>query len=93
MVETILVTGATGTVGSEVVKQLSQRKENIHIRAAIHSQNKADTLKQIIDNKGDPNIQPVWFYYDKNEEKLFIMTGKKTSKSQNVRERHTFYSL
>ena len=46
-----------------------------------------------IDNKGDPNIQPVWFYYDKNEEKLFIMTGKKTSKSQNVRERHTFYSL
>ena len=50
MVETILVTGATGTVGSEVVKQLSQRKENIHMRAAIHTQNKADTLKQIIDN-------------------------------------------
>ena len=44
-----------------------------------------------IDNKGDPNIQPVWFYYDKNEEKLFIMTGKKTSKSQNVRERPTIY--
>ncbi|MGD9532805.1 MAG: pyridoxamine 5'-phosphate oxidase family protein [Candidatus Nitrosocosmicus sp.] len=20
------------------------------------------------DSKGDPNIQPVWFYYDKNEE-------------------------
>jgi general stress protein 26 len=44
-----------------------------------------------IDNQGDPNIQPVWFYYDKNEEKLFIMTGKKTSKSQNVRERPTIY--
>ena len=44
-----------------------------------------------VDNKGDPNIQPVWFYYDKNEEKLFIMTGKKTSKSQNVRERPTIY--
>ena len=50
MVETILVTGATGTVGSEVVKQLSQRKENISIRAAIHSQNKVDNLKQIIDD-------------------------------------------
>jgi len=33
-----------------------------------------------IDDKGDPNIQPVWFYYDKNEEKLFIMTGKKTKR-------------
>jgi general stress protein 26 len=44
-----------------------------------------------IDNKGDPNIQPVWFYYDKNEEKLFIMTGKMTKKSQNVRERPTIY--
>ncbi len=44
-----------------------------------------------IDNKGDPNIQPVWFYYDKNEEKLFIMTGKMTKKSQNVREKPTIY--
>ena len=44
-----------------------------------------------VDKKGDPNIQPVWFYYDKNKEKLSIMTGKKTSKSQNVRERPTIY--
>jgi general stress protein 26 len=44
-----------------------------------------------VDNKGDPNIQPVWFYYDKNEEKLFIMTGKKTKESQNVGERPTIY--
>lgn len=40
-----------------------------------------------VDNKGDPNIQPVWFYYDKNKENLFIMTGKNTKKSQNVREK------
>jgi general stress protein 26 len=44
-----------------------------------------------VDNKGDPNIQPVWFYYDKNTKKIFIMTGKKTTKSQNVRERPTVY--
>ncbi|MGD9672552.1 MAG: pyridoxamine 5'-phosphate oxidase family protein [Candidatus Nitrosocosmicus sp.] len=44
-----------------------------------------------VDSKGDPNIQPVWFYYDKNEEKLFIMTGKNTKKSQNVRLRPTIY--
>lgn len=44
-----------------------------------------------VDKKGDPNIQPVWFYYDKNAKKIFIMTGKKTTKSQNVRERPTIY--
>jgi general stress protein 26 len=44
-----------------------------------------------VDNKGDPNIQPVWFYYDKNKEKLFIMTGKNTKKSQNVREKPIIY--
>ncbi|MDF0681161.1 MAG: SDR family oxidoreductase [Candidatus Nitrosocosmicus sp.] len=46
MVDTILVTGATGTVGSEVVRQLSKVKNGI-VRAAIHSPNKIDTLKQI----------------------------------------------
>ena len=44
-----------------------------------------------VDSKGDPNIQPVWFYYDKNEKKLFIMTGKRTKKSQNVRKRPAIY--
>jgi general stress protein 26 len=44
-----------------------------------------------VDNKGDPNIQPVWFYYDKNKEKLFIMTGKNTKKSQNVSEKPIIY--
>jgi uncharacterized protein YbjT (DUF2867 family) len=46
---TILVTGATGTVGSEVVKQLmsSQSSSSYNIiRAAVHSQNKADRFRQ-----------------------------------------------
>src|ERR671933_704434 len=29
-----------------------------------------------IDQESEPNIQPVWFYYDKNEEKLAISTNK-----------------
>jgi len=81
VVETILVTGATGTVGSEVVKQLSQRKENIHMRAAIHTQNKADTLKQIIDN--NQRIELADFNYNEptsvqkainNVDKVFLAT-------------------
>jgi uncharacterized protein YbjT (DUF2867 family) len=48
---TILVIGATGTVGSEVVKQLvsssssSSSDQNIIIRAAVHSQDKANKFK------------------------------------------------
>ena len=37
MGEKILVTGATGILGSEVVKQLSKDASDINIRASIHS--------------------------------------------------------
>lgn len=53
---TILVIGATGTVGSEVVKQIvslsssssssSSDRDAIIIKAAVHSQSKADKFKQ-----------------------------------------------
>ena len=33
-----------------------------------------------IDEEGDPNIQPVWFDYDKEREKLMIMTAKVAKK-------------
>ena len=43
MAETILVTGATGTVGSEVVKQLlsakGQKEEDVIVKAAARSAN------------------------------------------------------
>jgi uncharacterized protein YbjT (DUF2867 family) len=49
----ILITGATGTVGSEVVKQLvssfpssSSSGQSVIIRAGVHSQNKADKFRQ-----------------------------------------------
>ena len=47
--DSILVTGATGTVGSEVVKQLALSSSSIDkkiIRAGVHSLNKVDKLKQ-----------------------------------------------
>ena len=34
-----------------------------------------------IDKQGEPNIQPVWFYYDKNGEKLLVTTAKISKKS------------
>ncbi|HET7391920.1 MAG TPA: NmrA family NAD(P)-binding protein [Nitrososphaeraceae archaeon] len=82
--KTILVTGSTGTVGSEVVKLLasisSSSGDNIGIRAAVHSQNKADPLKQF-DNKG---VEIVGLDYTKPEtvanaltkvDKLFLQTS------------------
>jgi general stress protein 26 len=44
-----------------------------------------------IDEKGEPNIQPVWFYYDKDQGKLLITTSKLAKKTQNLRRRPTIY--
>ena len=44
-----------------------------------------------IDKQGWPNIRPVWFYYDKNEEKLLITTSKLAKKIQNLRDKPNVY--
>ena len=44
-----------------------------------------------IDEKGEPNIQPVWFYYDKDEEKILMTTSKLAKKTQNLQRRPTIY--
>ncbi len=44
-----------------------------------------------IDEKGEPNIQPVWFYYDKDKGKLLITTSKLSKKVQNLRRKPTIY--
>jgi NAD(P)H dehydrogenase (quinone) len=43
MKDTILVTGSTGNVGSQVVKQLALFSGNV--RAAVQSKNRADDIK------------------------------------------------
>ena len=44
-----------------------------------------------IDEQGDPNIQPVWFYYDKDGEKFWINTSKFAKKTQNILKKSTIY--
>jgi nitroimidazol reductase NimA-like FMN-containing flavoprotein (pyridoxamine 5'-phosphate oxidase superfamily) len=44
-----------------------------------------------IDEQGEPNIQPVWFCYDKNREKLLIITSKIAKKTQNLRNKPILY--
>jgi uncharacterized protein YbjT (DUF2867 family) len=75
--ETILVTGATGTLGSEVVKQLSSATPAVNIKAGIHS---AQNVKKVKD--GD-RVEVVLIDYNKPEtlkealnqvDKLFLLT-------------------
>jgi uncharacterized protein YbjT (DUF2867 family) len=82
---TILVTGATGTVGSEVVRQLvssfsssSSSSSQSVIRAAVHSQKNADKFRQY-----GETVEIVSMDYDKPETiavalhktaKLFLLT-------------------
>jgi PPOX class probable F420-dependent enzyme len=45
-----------------------------------------------IDQKGEPNIQPIWFYYNnKDGEKLTISTNKSAKKTQNLRNKPVVY--
>ncbi len=37
-----------------------------------------------IDDKGFPNIYPVWFYYEKESRKMYVGTQKSTKKIQNI---------
>ena len=75
--ETILVTGATGTLGSEVVKQLSSATPAVNIKAGVHS---AQNVKKVKD--GD-RVEVVLIDYNKPEtlkealsqvDKLFLLT-------------------
>jgi general stress protein 26 len=44
-----------------------------------------------LDEKGEPNIQPVWFYHDKSREKLLITTSKMAKKTRNLRRNPILY--
>ena len=77
MDETILVTGATGTVGSEVVKQLSRDASRYNIKAGVHSIESAKKIQQY------DRVRAVQIDYDKQEglktafkdaDKLFLLT-------------------
>ena len=46
-----------------------------------------------IDEHGEPNIQPVWFYYDKDAGKLLLTTSKLAKKTQNLQNKPSIYFL
>ena len=71
--KTILVTGATGTVGSEVVKHLAaiSLSSGYNIRAAVHSKNKSNQLRRF-DSK---RVEIVDLDYAKPETLAYALNG------------------
>ena len=54
-------------------------------------QSKLNLQLATIDQNGDPNIQPVWFDYEKDSEKLHVMTSKMSNKVRNIRSKSNVY--
>lgn len=50
---------------------------------------KLNLLLGTIDDKGEPNVHPVWYYYE--DEKLYVETSKTSKKIKNVQNNHTVY--
>ena len=42
-----------------------------------------------VNREGDPEIQPVWYQYDKG--RLYVMTGHDSRKVENIKHRSTVY--
>jgi general stress protein 26 len=44
-----------------------------------------------VDDKGDANIHPAWYYYDVHNEKIYVETGKHSKKVSNLRKNKNIY--
>jgi uncharacterized pyridoxamine 5'-phosphate oxidase family protein len=44
-----------------------------------------------LDEKGDPNIHPTWFYYDSSANKVYIGTSRQSKKVTNLKNHDTIY--
>ena len=53
------------------------------------SNSKLNLLLGTIDDKGDPNVHPVWYLYDNG--KLYVETGKTAKKASNIRNNNSIY--
>ena len=54
-------------------------------------QSKLNLQLATIDENGDPNILPVWFDYEKDSEKLHVMTSKMSNKVRNIHRKSNVY--
>lgn len=51
----------------------------------------SNLLLGTVDAAGDPNIHPVWYHYDPRRLRLYIFTGKSSSKALNISRKPQVY--
>ena len=64
-------------IEDEVRDFLVNSKKNVHIST--------------LDEKGEPNIHPTWYYFDNNNSKIYIESAKASRKTQNLRRNNIIY--
>jgi general stress protein 26 len=62
---------------NEVKDFLVNSHKNVHISS--------------LDEKGEPNIHPTWYYFDNNNDKLYIESGRESKKTRNLRRNNIIY--
>lgn len=64
-------------MNKDEINSFMQEKLNLHLGT--------------VDEKGEPNIQPVWFYHDASTQMIYVSTNKSSKKIQNMRKKSTVY--
>jgi len=79
----------------KILEHSAEGKGRIMTEVEINSflQKKMNLRVATVDEKGDPNIQPVWFYHDEANEKIFFASHKNSIKIQNMRKKSTVYFI
>jgi general stress protein 26 len=44
-----------------------------------------------VDEDGDANIHPAWYYYDPSKDKIYVETGRLSKKTDNLKKNNTIY--
>lgn len=73
----ITTPGMGKPMGEDEINKFLENKFNLHIAT--------------VDDDGDPNIQPVWFYHDREQQKFYISTAKGSRKVANIRKNPRVY--
>jgi general stress protein 26 len=61
----------------EVRDFLRLSKKNVHIST--------------LDEKGEPNIHPTWYYFENDTDKIYIESGKASRKTRNILRNNVIY--
>ncbi len=79
---TMRILNASPSFGSPLTEQeikdfLTNSKLNVHLGT--------------VDEKQEPNIHPIWYYFDSLSNKLYVETSKDSKKISNIRKNNTVY--